>query len=91
MLPADLNPSCRPRRQRSVGGELRRDPVCGTFVPANSSFQKSLNGQSYCSARPNAGTSMPDDELHRQFTRALRIVWIIVGFVSGFLRRLPLS
>jgi YHS domain-containing protein len=32
----------------SVGGELKRDPVCGTFVPSNSSFQKSLNGQSYC-------------------------------------------
>jgi len=35
-----------------VAGELRRDPVCGTFVPATSSYQKSLNGATYsfCSA-----------------------------------------
>jgi YHS domain-containing protein len=35
-----------------VTGELKRDPVCGTFVPADSSFRKTLNGQSFsfCSA-----------------------------------------
>lgn len=35
-----------------VSGELKRDPVCGTFVPANSSYRKTLNGQSFsfCSA-----------------------------------------
>jgi uncharacterized protein len=35
-----------------VGGELKRDPVCGTFVPANTEFQKTVDGQGYhfCSA-----------------------------------------
>jgi YHS domain-containing protein len=31
-----------------ISGELKRDPVCGTFVPANTSFRKSVNGESYC-------------------------------------------
>lgn len=36
----------------TVSGELKRDPVCGTFVPANTSFQKTIRGNSYhfCSA-----------------------------------------
>ncbi len=33
---------------------------------------------------------MPDDELRRQFTRALLIVWLIVGFVSGVAVGAPL-
>jgi YHS domain-containing protein len=35
-----------------MSGELKRDPVCGTFVPASTSFQKSVKGQPYyfCSA-----------------------------------------
>lgn len=38
----------QPAPPRTVTGELKRDPVCGTFVPASSSFQKSLKGKSYC-------------------------------------------
>jgi YHS domain-containing protein len=36
----------------SVSGELKRDPVCGTFVPASTNFRKIVNGQPYhfCSA-----------------------------------------
>jgi YHS domain-containing protein len=35
-----------------IGGELKKDPVCGTFVPASTSFRKTVNGQAYhfCSA-----------------------------------------
>lgn len=44
-------PSGRPPSP-SVSGELKRDPVCGTFVPASTTFQKMVRGQSYhfCSA-----------------------------------------
>jgi uncharacterized protein len=35
-----------------VSGELKRDPVCGTFVPVSTSFQKTVKGEAYhfCSA-----------------------------------------
>ena len=35
-----------------IGGELKRDPVCGTFVPASTNFRKTVNGQPvhFCSA-----------------------------------------
>jgi YHS domain-containing protein len=35
-----------------VGGELKRDPVCGTFVPANTAYQRTLKGDThyFCSA-----------------------------------------
>jgi YHS domain-containing protein len=35
-----------------ISGELKRDPVCGTFVPASTTYHKTLKGQSYhfCSA-----------------------------------------
>lgn len=34
------------------GGELKRDPVCGTFVPTSSSVKKTINGELvyFCSA-----------------------------------------
>ncbi len=33
-------------------GELRKDPVCGTFIPINSSLKKTVNGETvhFCSA-----------------------------------------
>jgi len=31
-----------------ITGELKRDPVCGTFVPVNTSFRKTINGESFC-------------------------------------------
>ena len=35
-----------------VSGELKKDPVCGIFVPASTSFQKVIRGEAYhfCSA-----------------------------------------
>lgn len=35
-----------------VSGELKRDPVCGTFVPTSTAFQKTVKGEAYhfCSA-----------------------------------------
>jgi YHS domain-containing protein len=29
-------------------GELKRDPVCGTFIPASTSFRKTVNGEAHC-------------------------------------------
>ena len=28
-----------------IGGELKQDPVCGTFVPTSSSIKKTVNGE----------------------------------------------
>jgi len=35
-----------------LGGELKQDPVCGTFVPVASSIKKTVNGElvHFCSA-----------------------------------------
>ena len=35
-----------------TGGELKRDPVCGTFVPVSSSIKKTVRGElmHFCSA-----------------------------------------
>ena len=34
------------------GGELKQDPVCGTFVPTSTSMKKNVNGEPvyFCSA-----------------------------------------
>ena len=39
--------SHRPRAGRSVsaGGELKKDPVCGTYVSASASVTRTVNGQ----------------------------------------------
>ena len=36
----------RPSSQSS-GGELKKDPVCGTFISTATAFQKSTAGQTY--------------------------------------------
>jgi YHS domain-containing protein len=36
-------PGTKPPKS-AAGGELKRDPVCGTFVPATSSVTKSVHG-----------------------------------------------
>ena len=35
-----------------AGGELKQDPVCGTFVPTTTSVKKTINGElvHFCSA-----------------------------------------
>jgi uncharacterized protein len=41
-------PAPPPGRQAAngqIGGELRQDPVCGTFVPTASSINKTVNGE----------------------------------------------
>ena len=42
----------RPPEQVPLSGELKRDPVCGTFVSTASSLKKSVGGQTvhFCSA-----------------------------------------
>jgi YHS domain-containing protein len=45
-----LNPQARssPQNQAAhapMGGELRQDPVCGTFVPTATSVKQTINGE----------------------------------------------
>ena len=37
---------------QAAGGELKQDPVCGTFVPITTSVKKTVNGElmHFCSA-----------------------------------------
>ena len=50
-----LHPSpsaaARPSSQPS-GGELKKDPVCGTFIAATTSIQKKVGGQTYYFCSP---------------------------------------
>jgi len=41
--------SSSPRQSASVpaGGELKKDPVCGTFISTATAFQKASGGQTY--------------------------------------------
>jgi uncharacterized protein len=48
-------PAQRPPGQATSGatiGELKQDPVCGTFVPTSTSVKKTINGElvHFCSA-----------------------------------------
>lgn len=51
-----FRPAATPPPQQAasstVGGELKQDPVCGIFIPANSSVKKTVNGEllHFCSA-----------------------------------------
>jgi YHS domain-containing protein len=40
------NPSSRPRAA-TPGGELKRDPVCGPYIAAATSFKQSVRGEIY--------------------------------------------
>ena len=44
-------PRATPPDEGPLGGELKRDPVCGTFVPAATSVKKSVQGETihFCS------------------------------------------
>jgi len=37
----------RPSSSPSPGGELKKDPVCGTFISTATAFQKFSQGQTY--------------------------------------------
>ena len=37
----------RPPPRSPSGGELKKDPVCGTFISTGTAFQKSSHGQTY--------------------------------------------
>jgi YHS domain-containing protein len=37
----------RPPASPPSGGELKKDPVCGTFISTATAFQKSVGGQTY--------------------------------------------
>jgi uncharacterized protein len=44
-----VNPQANPERAKQAdsvtGGELKQDPVCGTFVPVSTSVKKTINGE----------------------------------------------
>jgi uncharacterized protein len=41
-----MNPPAHPKQADAVtGGELKQDPVCGTFIPASTSVKKTVNGE----------------------------------------------
>ena len=46
-LPAD-RPLPGPRNRRPHSTELKKDPVCGTYVSAASGFTRTVNGQVVC-------------------------------------------
>ena len=39
--------SPRPPSSAPTGGELKKDPVCGTFISTTTAFQKYAGGQTY--------------------------------------------
>lgn len=43
------SPSAGPKRRppAQAGGELKRDPVCGTFIDAASSLKKTVGGETF--------------------------------------------
>lgn len=43
--PAGSPPPGRQPVNNEIGGELKQDPVCGTFVPTTSSIKKTVNGE----------------------------------------------
>jgi len=49
--PASPSPAGRPP-SAPISGELKRDPVCGTFVPVSTAYRKTVKGEQYhfCSA-----------------------------------------
>jgi hypothetical protein len=51
LLQAGGASSSGPRQSAQLGGNLHRDPVCGTFVAESTPFQRRLPGQVfyYCS------------------------------------------
>jgi len=52
MISQVTNPHASNQAPRSsVGGELKQDPVCGTFVPVATSVKKTVNGEQvyFCS------------------------------------------
>jgi YHS domain-containing protein len=45
--PPDAAPKVPPQPPMPVGGELKKDPVCGTFISTSTAIQKRAGGQTY--------------------------------------------
>ena len=43
--PPAERPSQNQAATGAIGGELKQDPVCGTFVPTTTSVKKTINGE----------------------------------------------
>jgi YHS domain-containing protein len=52
MRPQTPPPSADRTPRSAIGGELKQDPVCGTFVSTSTSVTKTVNGEPvyFCSA-----------------------------------------
>jgi YHS domain-containing protein len=44
MRPAP-RPAVQPRQQAQSGGVLKKDPVCGTYVPTNTAVTRTVDGE----------------------------------------------
>jgi len=44
---AQSPPAQARRASVPTGGELKKDPVCGTFISTETAFQKAVGGQTY--------------------------------------------
>jgi YHS domain-containing protein len=44
-LAGESGGSSAPERRAQAGGELKKDPVCGTFVAAASSIKRNVDGE----------------------------------------------
>lgn len=60
----------RPEEHTQTRGTLHRDPVCGTFVPATTQFQREVTGSRfyYCSQECRDSHSVVTPNLNRQDT-----------------------
>lgn len=45
--------------QQPTGGPLKRDPVCGTYVPADNSVRKIVNGETLYFCSPECRNKYP--------------------------------
>ncbi len=47
----DQKPATSARRSQPSGGELKKDPVCGTYVSTSTSLRKTVDGETvyFCS------------------------------------------
>ena len=45
--PGSVATSPRQAPREQSGGELKKDPVCGTFISTATAFQKAAGGQTY--------------------------------------------
>jgi hypothetical protein len=49
----------KPQPQTPAGGPLKRDPVCGTYIPADNSVRKVVDGETVYFCSPECRAKYP--------------------------------